>query len=413
MKRCYIRLAYPSVLVFFWNGWVVSGLPDSTCDAAESMECHAKIGNKNATNHESPTRSLIFNRILAEDYEAIDPKVPKCIQSLKERGAHRCWHKHSTFLEHLIGVHNILRGWNESEIAGRVALFHSAYSNSYVNLALYDPNTERDIMKELVGDQAEELVHMFCIIDRQQVVVNTLLKQGHIPMEGLTVPHLKKANESVFLSAEVLRMLIVFTMADISDQYFYWQDELWGGGGTAGSMVIPGMDFTERHNSKSLWPGMSKPGLWMSYISDLTQVVKTYKGDMSMPPVLDFGARILSTQDEALSRDLYWNVISEQVTGDDEIIATLIKSNEHNPFAFEPLVLLAQKYLHENRYDDALASTERAIELEKAWLTCWDKRMSFGAWVAWTRVMHQKAQERKPWPSNSWEVNNLGLVKNE
>jgi hypothetical protein len=387
------------------------GAEFASAETLESMEC--PLTQSNATIHMPSSRSLIFNRILAEDYEAIDPKTPKCIQALKERGAHRCWHKHSTFLEHLVGVHNILRLWNESETAGRVGLFHSAYSNSYVNLALYDPSKERHIMKDLVGEEAEELVHMFCIIDRQQVVVNTLLKQGYIPMEGLTVPHLKIPGETVFLSAEVLRMLVVFTMADLSDQYFYWQDELWGGGGTSGSMVIPGMDFEERHNSKSLWPGMSKPGLWMSYISDLAQVVKTYEGDLAMPPVLDYGTRTLTTDDESLSRDLYWSVVSEQVKTDDEMIATLQNSSQHNPFAFEPLVLLAQKYLHANQFDEALVATERALELEQAWGTCWDKRMSFGAWVAWTRVLHQKAQERKPWPTNSWEVNNLGLVKND
>ena len=401
------------ILGLLINLRLVSSLskPDSDDASSESMACPAVANRTLSTSH--PSRSIIFNRILAEDYELIDPKTPNCIRALKERGAHRCWHKHSTFLEHLVGVHNILRLWNESETAGRVGLFHSAYSNSYVNLALYDPSTERHIMKDLVGEEAEELVHLFCIIDRQQVVVNTLLKQGFIPMEGLTVPHLKNPGESVFLSADVLRMLVVFTMADLSDQYFYWQDELWGGGGTAGSMVIPGMDFVERHNSKSLWPGISKPGLWMSYISDLAQVVKTYTGDTPMPPVLDHGTRTLSTQREAMSRDLYWKVVSEEVTSDEEVIATLQKSTDYNPFAFEPLVLLAQKYLHADRFDEALAVTERAIELEQAWGTCWDKRMSFGAWVAWTRVLYQKAHERKPWPTNSWEVNNLGLVRDE
>ena len=74
--------------------------------------------------------------ILAEDYETMDPLVlPRTIEALKQRGAHRCWHKHSTFLQHLTGVHNILRLWGQGTTIGRVGLFHSAYSNSYVNLA--------------------------------------------------------------------------------------------------------------------------------------------------------------------------------------------------------------------------------------------------------------------------------------
>jgi hypothetical protein len=374
------------------------------------MECPAL---NSTTANSFAYQKRLLDQILAEDYASIDPTTHQSIQALKKRGAHRCWHKHSTFLQHLVGVHNILRLWNETETVGRVGLFHSAYSNSYVNLALYNPATERHVMQELIGVEAEELVHLFCIIDRQQVVVNTLLKQGFIPMEGLTVPHLKVPEEKVFLSADVLRMLLVFTMADLSDQYFGWQDSLWGGGGEAGSMVIPGMDFADRHDSKSLWPGLSKPGLWMSYISDLAQVVKTYTGDLRMPPVLDHGTRTLSTQDEAASRDLYWSVVSEKVTEEDKVVSVLQNCSVHNPFAFEPLVLLAQKHLHANRFDDALAATERALELQHAWGTCWDKRMSFSAWLAWTRVLHQRAQERQPWPSNSWDVNNFGLVKNE
>jgi hypothetical protein len=395
------------LLSLIWSGpLVTSTRQDDGTAAAREMECPAG----NLTRIKPFPSPQIFELVLAEDYATIDTTAPNSIRALKERGAHRCWHKHSTFLEHLVGVHNILRAWNESEIVARVGLFHSAYSNSYVNLALYDPASERNAMKELIGHEAEELVYLFCIIDRQQVVVNTLLKQGFIPMDGLTVPHLKNPEETVFLSAEVLRMLLVFTMADISDQYFGWQDKLWGGGGEAGNMVIPGMDFTEKHDSKALWPGDSKPGLWMSYISDLTQVVKTHKGDMQMPPVLDYGTRMLTTQNEAISRDLYWSVISEQINDDVAVVETLQKCNAHNPFAFEPLVLLAQKYLHLNRFDDAIVATERAMELQYAWMTCWDKRMSFAAWVAWTRVLNERAQERKPWPTNSWEVNNFGLV---
>ena len=78
----------------------------------------------------------MFELCLAEDYDVMDPDVLTqsiaTIATLKKRGAHRSWHKHSTFLQHLVGVHNILRLWGQGSIIGRVGLFHSAYSNSYV-----------------------------------------------------------------------------------------------------------------------------------------------------------------------------------------------------------------------------------------------------------------------------------------
>lgn len=393
---------------------------------SEPLECRAGLD----INDVDPSNAIILELILASEYESLDPLVlTNSIKALKERGAHRCWHKHSTFLEHLLGVHNILRLWGQGRIIARVGLFHSAYSNSYVNLALFDPAQERQTMKDLIGDAAEEFVHLFCIIDRQQVVVNTLLKQGYIPSEGLSVPHLRDPTTQVYLSPETLRMLIVFTMSDMADQYFGWQDMLFGGGGNEGSMIIPGQDLAERHDATALWPGASKPGLWMSYLSQLAAVARTFSPEwrtvsedennnqdaggrlLDMPPVFNNGTETLSVEDEAIARDLYWSVIMGQVSDNDEVIATLEACIRKNPWAFEPRVVLAQKFFHRNDFDAVLDTAGRALELQQQWGIAWDKRLSFAAWVAWTRVLYQRAEDRKPWPENSWEVNNLGLVR--
>ena len=166
-------------------------------------------------------RVELMETILKEDWNVLDETLEHSITQLKSRGAHRCWHKHSTFLEHLLNTHNILQLWKVPQTSARMGLFHSAYSNSYVNLALLNPNniTERQLLQSWIGTDAEELVYLFCSIDRQALVVETLLKQGSIPTEGVTVPHLRHQGEEVHLSYETLRQLIVFTMADISDQY--------------------------------------------------------------------------------------------------------------------------------------------------------------------------------------------------
>jgi hypothetical protein len=204
-------------------------------------------------------------------------------------------------------------------------------------------------------------------------------------------------------------MLVVFTMADISDQYFGWQDRLFGGGGEEGSMIIPGRDFADRHDSAALWPGLFKPGLWMSYVSQLAQVARSFDPH-NAPPVFEHATKVLSVQDDAMARDLYWSVVTGQVD-DENVVETLRLCSVHNPWAFEPLVLLAQKQLHQNDYDAALVSAGDALSLQKQWGTAWDKRLSFGAWVAWTRVLYQRAEDRLPWPTNIWDVNNSGLVR--
>lgn len=424
--------------VFFFSSASGTAYPqkpssDSFCRTLDSSSCPeaGRVGADSSCAATDSRRSRVLELILAEDYQAIDEeaygdsigkKTDVCISALKQRGAHRCWHKHSTFLEHLLGVHNILTLWGESRIIAHVGLFHSAYSNSYVNLALFDPSSERDLMKELIGPEAEGFVHMFCVINRQEVVVNTLLRQGFIPREGITVPHLRNKNETVFLSAETLRMLVIFTMADIADQYFGWQDQLFGGGGEDGSMIIPGKDFPDRHNAQAIWPGMSTPGLWMSYVSQLAKVARTYDPAwletnqrnhqvLRSPPVFSDCTQTLSIDDEVAARDLYWSVAMGDVADARDAIATLKMCSKLNPWAFEPQVLLAQKLLHVGDLEAAIQAAERALDLQQQWGTAWDKRLGFGAWVAWTRVLHQRASDGVSWPTNSWDVNNLGLVR--
>jgi hypothetical protein len=381
------------------------------CDASDLPTCVSV--DHNATS--------LFETILADDYEALDDTLPKSIEELKKRGAHRCWHKHSTFLQHLLGVHNILRLWDQNETIGRVGLFHSAYSNSYVNLALFDPNEakERALMKNLIGSDAEKLVTIFCSIDRQAIVVDTILKNNVIPESGLFAPHLRNKEEKVFLSPKVLYILVIFTMADIADQYFGWQDTLFGGEESINSMLIP-IESIDSHESTSIWPGISRPGLWMSYLSQIGSIAQTFASShvetsgsvtFPVPPVFEKCTHILLRSDEIKARDLYWSVVTGEIRNFDDVILALETSVKYNPWTFEPHVLLAQKYLHVNNFTKGESSATRALQLQLQWGTAWDKRMSFAAWVAWTRVLLQRAQDQQEWPLSSWDVNNFGLVR--
>jgi hypothetical protein len=411
---------------------------EAAAAAAESEPtCTDAITQLSSTSDD--WRETMFDQIIADDYESLDSTLPGSVATLKKRRAHLCWHKHSTFLEHLLGVHHILRLWGQGETVGRVGLLHSAYSNSYVNLALFDPNdeNERTIMKDMIGAQAEELVHLFCIIDRQDLVVNVLLRNYNnkdgvgIPPDGIYVPHLRHPhNETVFLSAETLRMLLVFSMADVADQHFGWQDRLFSGDAMVNGMYSPSSSdnndpANKHHQSTALWPGLSQPGLWMSYASSLGAIARTFQFESSsntdqttqllvadLPPVFDNCTKLLSGEDEAKARDLYWSVVTDdELRETDAVIDALEQCVAFNPWAFEPYVILAQKYLHRNDFEHATRTTERALELQLQWGTAWDKRLSFNAWVAWTRVLHQRAQDELDWPQNSFDVNNFGMVR--
>ena len=56
----------------------------------------------------------------------------------------------------------MLATWDQPEALARCGLFHSAYSNSYVNLAIFKAGQDRELVKEDCGVEAEELIYKFC-----------------------------------------------------------------------------------------------------------------------------------------------------------------------------------------------------------------------------------------------------------
>ena len=383
---------------------------DASCDS----------NNVEVEDMSMKNRTELLELILVSNMDEIDPRLKPTVQELKRRGAHRCWHKHSNFLDHLIGVYNILQLWmlpvagiERSRLYARVGLLHSAYSNSYVNLALFDPSnsTERSIVSDLIGEEAEEIVFLFCNINRQQIVVDTLLKQGYIPEDGLEVSHLREPSKTIHLSADMLQLLVIFTMADIADQYFGWQDQLFGFDTKGNSMLLPD-DNASFHYPKAIWPGISKPGLWVSYVSSLGVVAHSHNNSQNstLPPVFNNCSATLSLNHEVEARNLYWEVVTNEELDDSLRILKLEQSINLNPWVFEPFILLSQVYLHEGRYNDSRHAASRALRLQEQLGFPWDKRLGFSAWRAWSQVLYQRAQNELPWPNNSWEINNFGLV---
>lgn len=229
---------------------------------------------------------------LRGELEKINPKLPSLMAVLKSVGAGECWHKHGNFLDHLVDVYKILKLWKAPEPVCLCGLFHSAYSNSYVNLAIFDPSTGRDVVRGHVGEAAESLVHLFCVIPRQTLIHDDVLFKysdlelvehlelsevslrnakekgvfdgeevwrkklnGLVPENGVVVKHIK-TGEEILVSRRVVGVFLLITMADFSDQFFGFQDELFCN--NDGRLEFRGNNVT------ALWPGNGKPGLWMN-----------------------------------------------------------------------------------------------------------------------------------------------------
>ncbi|XP_037449153.1 uncharacterized protein LOC119318672 [Triticum dicoccoides] len=401
-----------------------------------------------------------------EEDQCGDPALPALTAVLRAAGAGECWHKHGTFLAHLLEVYRILRLWAAPDAVARCGLYHSAYSNSYVNLAIFEPDVGRGRVAAVVGDEAERLVHLFCVVPRQQLVHDDLLFhyddgelvadlvrseesildarrgvfdedepwrrkiQRLLPAEGITVKHIR-TGEDVALSRRVAATFLMMTMADFSDQLFDWQDRLFNN--TNGRLEYRGNTWT------SLWPGTGKPGLWTTSISRMGVLYNLIvreeeiyiahrvhttgkKGDDSatrdedialvIPPVFDGCTKVLDADDQKAARDLYWKAVcsDEEVTDRSKVEELLRQSVAKNPFVGEPRLVLAQMCLNAEMYEEAQEQAEEGLKLLLEWGSSWDKRMPWEGWVSWGRAMLTKAKE-KDWPRTSFGILSLGLVK--
>ncbi|KAK4608777.1 hypothetical protein RGQ29_002251 [Quercus rubra] len=374
---------------------------------------------------------------LRGELEAIDKNLPSLIAVLRSVGAGECFHKHGSFLQHLVEVYRILKIWKAPDSVCLCGLFHSAYSNSYVNLAIFDPSTGRDVVRSHVGDAAERLIHLFCVVPRQTLIHDDLLFQ-YSDLE--LVDHLKQSEVSLRNAKE----------SGIFNEEEDWRKKLQAllpANGLAMKNIKTGEDalfdnydgrlMFSGNNYAILWPGDGKPGLWMNSISKMGAiyslimreeeilkeaqeracgfVVETDRDEedieLVVPPVFENCIRVLDAGEQVIARDLYWEAVCDMSKrGSERAEELLLSSIEKNPFVGEPHVVLGQVYLNKGRFEEAEREAERGLTLMLEWGSPWDKRMTWEGWVSWARVLLMKAKE-KSWPETSWGILNLGLAK--
>jgi len=337
--------------------------------------------------------------LVRHDYGRLEPRLADYLAVLARHGASEIWHKHGTFLDHLLGVWRILAAWRQPAEVCRLGLMHSIYSNSFVRMKVFDSDRAegRAAVRELIGDEAERLVHTFCEIRREQLLPTSA--SDDVTAEGVTVG-LYRAGGEVRLTRRELGVFLVVTMADYAEQHFSWQDRLFAN--------LDGKP-TRGGNPYALWPGDNRPGLWMSLNARLGRRVAACGVD-PLPPVFERCAATLAPAAEREARDLYWQVVcaaSDDAERADELLRAAIRAN---PFVAEPHVLLAQTLIGRGRFADALDEARTALDVLARWGTSWDKRLSWEAWVAWARVLAKGAREQS-WPESAIGIVSLGEVR--
>ena len=198
--------------------------------------CQSSSGSAHARPAQALPLSPTVERLLRGSHDALDEAAPQMLRTLEASDAPLIWHKHSSFLDHLRGVWLMLVAWEQPRAVCRLGLFHSAYSNSFVSMNLYDPTRDRAALADLIGEEAEGLVYGFCSIDRQQLE-ETVLEEGVVRREGYALRHIR-TGEALHVSGAAAAAFVTETLADELEQRFGWQSDLEAGDVAA---VWPGL----------------------------------------------------------------------------------------------------------------------------------------------------------------------------
>jgi hypothetical protein len=303
-------------------------------------------------------------------------------------------------------------------------------------------------VRALAGDAAEAWTWLFCRVPRHALVYTRLVDplvygidtstssasapppassllgwrdappSYALPSGGCVSVEDIRSGERIALDAYEVGTLLALSIADFAEQWHSWQDALFGVAGDGGGR----MRYAGVPAGHSLWPGDGQPGLWLHTMSHVGRLVVAANealaaaGDarrVAVPPVFDNCTRVLSAREQMVCRDAYvrasTTLFAPQHAAHAQ--AALLEAITACPAVGEPFILLAQLQLQAGAWDAAAASAAEGLRLLLAWGTAWDKRMPWGAWVAWARVCAQGAETRT-WPGNDapFGIINLGLV---
>ena len=117
------------------------------------------------------------------------------IKFLEEIGAVDKSHSERTLLDHLLGTYNKLKEWNAPEYLQDAGLFHSVYGTSSFK---HQSTNNRDAVRALIGEQAEEIVFMFCSLEEPRTENIRNMQDGQLKADLLL---LANANEEDMVEA--------------------------------------------------------------------------------------------------------------------------------------------------------------------------------------------------------------------
>jgi len=79
-------------------------------------------------------------------------------------------HSGRDFYSHLSGTYALLKSWNDPEPLCLAGLFHSIYGTWHLRHKAF-PIERREVIRDLIGEEAEALAYAFCVIERPRMLI--------------------------------------------------------------------------------------------------------------------------------------------------------------------------------------------------------------------------------------------------
>lgn len=95
-----------------------------------------------------------------------DVEKKHLLSELQKLGAGEFEHLNGSLATHLIGTSALLQQWDSSDVLVKAGLFHAVYGTAGYGPSLTSLHSRHNIAK-LIGQQAEELVYLYCACDRK------------------------------------------------------------------------------------------------------------------------------------------------------------------------------------------------------------------------------------------------------
>ena len=131
------------------------------------------------------------------------------ITLLEELGTNNILHLSGDLQSHLVGTYEKLKLWGNDEHVKVAGLFHAVYGTQEFELPLTTP-TNRSYIASQIGNEAEELVYLYCACNRKFVYPQIGLHQDVLFQDRFT-------DEEKVLSKKQIRELCEVTLANELD----------------------------------------------------------------------------------------------------------------------------------------------------------------------------------------------------